>query len=65
MRSTLITVTAINLLTMANDNILRNRRRGFSGGIELPSLRARAKLVIAENTLLPIIEVDEQSSFTR
>lgn len=59
MRTRLITVTAINMLTMVNDFILKNRRRGFSAELELPSLRERARLVVEENSVLPVVEDDD------
>ena len=67
MRTRLITVTSINILTMANDFILKNRRRGFDATLELPSLRERAHLIVEENSVLPIEEEEDTPAiaFTR
>jgi hypothetical protein len=59
MRTRLITVSAINILTMVNDHVLKNRRRGFAAELELPSLRERARLITAENSVLPLIEEED------
>lgn len=67
MRTRLITVTSINVLTMANDFILKNRRRGFDAELELPSLRERARLIVEENSVLPLVEDEDTPTvaFTR
>lgn len=62
MRSRFITVTAINVLTMANDLILKNRRRGFDAELELPPLRERAALMVAENNVLTVTEDEDEAT---
>lgn len=58
MRTRLISVTAINLLTAVNDVIRQNRKTGKTATLELPGLRERARLVVAENSLMPVAEVE-------
>jgi hypothetical protein len=67
MRTRLITITSINMLTMVNDFILKNRRRGYEAQLELPSLRDRARLIVEENSVLPIVEEEDSPTvaFTR
>jgi hypothetical protein len=67
MRTRLITITSINMLTMVNDFILKNRRRGYEAQLDLPSLRDRARLIVEENSVLPIVEEEDSPTiaFTR
>ena len=57
----LIIPTSINVLTLANETILRNYRRGKSAEIVLPSLRQRAKLIVAEEGVFTITEEEVQT----
>lgn len=66
-RVTLILPTSINVLCAVNEGILRNRRRGLTGEVTLPSLRKRAKMIVEEAGVLPITEVvpEDKDYFTR
>lgn len=66
-RTKLIVPSAINILTLVNDNLVQNRRRGLPGVVDLPSLRRRAFMIVNETGLLPVKEQDTDSDtdFTR
>lgn len=66
-RKKLIVPSSINILTMVNESILQNRKKGFEGQVELPSLRRRAKLIVNETGLIPVSTEEEQDEifFTR
>lgn len=66
-RAQLIIPTAINVLLMVNDTILRNRRNGFDAQIIMPSLRDRAKLIVYEAGVVPVqaVATPDPSTFTR
>jgi hypothetical protein len=66
-RTRVIVPSAINVLTMVNDNLVKNRRRGLPGVVELPSLRRRAYMIVNETGLLPVKELEDEpgSDFTR
>lgn len=48
--------TSINVITLVNDNILFNIRRGHAAEISLPSLRRRAKMIVAETGVVAVHE---------
>lgn len=66
-RVRLIIPTAINVVTMANEAILKNFRQGTDGIITLPSLRTRARMIVDEAGLLSVKETLEETPlyFTR
>lgn len=51
--------TPVNVITLINENILTNRKNGFDAEIDLPDLFARAKMIIAENTVIPVERTEE------
>lgn len=55
---TYVIPTAINVLTVVNDALLTARRQGFTGTVELPSLRRRARMVVHRIGVLPVRNAD-------
>ena len=53
-KTTVIVPTAINVVTMVNNNILQNRKLGFDATIELPSRRDLARAVVTETGVIPV-----------
>lgn len=61
MTTKLIIPTSINMLTLANETILRNYRRGQAAELTLPSLRRRAKMIVAEEGMVAVTEEEVQT----
>jgi hypothetical protein len=60
-KTRLIIPTAINVLTMVNGALLANLRRGTDATVDLPDLRTRARLILNETGVLPVIQEDEDT----
>ena len=60
---TYVIPTAINVLTVANDAFLIARRQGFTGTVELPSLRRRARMIVHRIGVLPVRNADLADSY--
>lgn len=54
----LVIPTAINVATMVNDRILAARKRGLTAELVLPSLRKRAKMIVTEEGVIPVVSED-------
>lgn len=65
-RVKLIVPTAINLLTAANAAFVSQNAKNETLGVDIPSLRRRATLVVKEKGVLPIQDsLEEDNSLTR
>jgi len=60
---TLVIPTAINIVGLVQTSILTARRQGFTGIVELPSLRQRARMIVKEVGILPVRNADLPSSY--
>ncbi len=52
--------TAINVVLMANDNIVTNLRRGQAADLALPSLYKRAFLIVNETDEVAIVRKEQE-----
>ncbi len=57
-----IVPTAINLLTAETERLVQAKRASTVALVELPSLRSRARMVVAESGVLPIVDLADTSA---
>lgn len=58
-RIQLVPANAVNMVTVANENIIENFKSGRPAQLELPNLVARALLVHYESGIIPVTDAQE------
>lgn len=58
-RIQLVPANAVNMVTVANENIIENFKSGRPAQLEFPNLVARALLVHYESGIIPVTDTQE------